>query len=259
MVVGIVSPGAMGSGFARALAAGGSRVVATVDGRGARTRELAAASAAEILDTLDDVVTAAGVILSVVPPAEARATAAAIAAAATRRGVTPLVADLNATAPSTARAVAGDLARAGLDTVDGSISGPPPRPAGETRIYLSGERAGEIAALRAPGIAWRVVGAEIGVASAVKMSTASVYKGTTALLIQALVAAEANGVLEVVVDDLRRGWPELADGVSQRVQSGAAKSGRYVGEMHDPERLDPALSLDDVVAALRRRSGSVAG
>jgi 3-hydroxyisobutyrate dehydrogenase-like beta-hydroxyacid dehydrogenase len=49
----------------------------------------------------------------------------------------------------------------------------------------------------------RVVGAEIGLASAVKMSTASVYKGTVALLAHALAAARANGVLDVVVEDLR--------------------------------------------------------
>jgi hypothetical protein len=65
------------------------------------------------------------------------------------------------------------------------------------------------------------------------MSTASVYKGTTALLAHALLAAEANGVLELVLDDLREGVPELVEGVDRGLARAAAKASRYVGEMHE--------------------------
>ena len=105
-----------------------------------------------------------------------------------------LVADLNAVSPETARGL-------GVD-VDGSISGPPPVAAGTTRIYLSGPRAGEVAALPFDGVEVVVVGDEVGAASAVKMSTASVYKGSVALLTQALRAADHYGVLEHVLADL---------------------------------------------------------
>ena len=66
-----------------------------------------------------------------------------------RRGdARPLVADLNAISPATVRARRRGARRAwARDVVDGSISGPPPHAAGTTRIYLSGERAAEIAAL----------------------------------------------------------------------------------------------------------------
>ena len=70
-------------------------------------------------------------------------------------------------------------------------------------------------------------------ASAIKMSTASFYKGQTALLAQALRAARANGVLELVLDDLRRNYPELVDDAPRMLQSIAAKSGRYVAEMRE--------------------------
>jgi 3-hydroxyisobutyrate dehydrogenase-like beta-hydroxyacid dehydrogenase len=73
--------------------------------------------------------------------------------------------------------------------VDGSISRPPPWRAGTTRIYLSGSRAGEVAGLPFEGVDVIVVGPDVGSASAVKMSTASVYKGSTALLAQALLSA----------------------------------------------------------------------
>ncbi len=126
---------------------------------------------------------------------------------ALRRVRAAAVVDLNAIAPETSRRLAEVIRGAGCDYVDGSISGPPPWSTGTTRIYLSGERASDIAALRLTGVERIVVGAEIGSASAVKMSTASVYKGTSALLAHALLAAHANGVLEHVLDDLRAGSP----------------------------------------------------
>ena len=90
------------------------------------------------------------------------------------------------------------------------------------------------------------------------MSTASVYKGTTALLFQALVAAHANGVLEHVVADLQTAAPELVANIERRLASAAAKSGRYVGEMHEiatsqsDAGLTPALfeALAEIYGAL---------
>jgi 3-hydroxyisobutyrate dehydrogenase-like beta-hydroxyacid dehydrogenase len=134
--------------------------------------------------------------------------------------------------PGTARALATELGRVGLELVDGSISGPPPWRPG-TRVYLSGERAAEIAELPLDGVERIVVGPDVGTASAVKMSTASVYKGTSALLAHALLAAQANGVLEHVLDDLRGGSPDLVTNVERRLASAASKSGRYVGEMRE--------------------------
>ena len=95
-------------------------------------------------------------------------------------------------------------------------------------------------------------------ASAVKMSTASVYKGTSALLAHALLAADENGVLEHVLTDLRAGSPELVANIERRLASAAAKSGRFVAEMREiaatqeAAGLTPALfdAMADVFAAL---------
>lgn len=260
IVVGIVSPGAMGSAVGRALCSGGSRVVATVAARSPRT--VALAHGLELLPSLDDVVAAADVLLSIVPPGEAGAVASSIAAAAAagRTGATPLVADLNATAPATVRGIEARLEQAGLELVDGSISGGPPRPESTTVVYLSGTRAAEVAALAGPGVETCVVGNEIGLASAVKMSTASVYKGRLGLLVQALRAAHANGVLEHVLADLGRTDAVLVERASQAVQRGASVADRYVGEMREiaaaqaETGLTPALfeAFADVYAAMSR-------
>ena len=132
-VVGIVSPGAMGSALGARLLEGGARVVVSLDGRGERSRRLATEAGLENAGSLTALLQEAAVVLSVVPPGSALEVASAIAAnVATAR---PLVVDLNAVAPATAERVAAALHDAGLDTVDGSISGPPPRAAGH-RLLL---------------------------------------------------------------------------------------------------------------------------
>jgi 3-hydroxyisobutyrate dehydrogenase-like beta-hydroxyacid dehydrogenase len=231
--VGVVSPGAMGSALSRVLAEGGARVVATVAGRSARTARLAEEARLVVVRDLDAIVADSQVLLSIAPPAEALSIAGAVAAAARRTGSAPLIGDLNAIAPQTALDVQATLQDADLELVDGSISGPPPRTGARTRIYLSGPRAAEIAALAMPGVDVRVVGAEVGTASAVKMCTASVYKGTAALLAQSLATAREYGVVEHVLDDLGTLAPDLVAGVERRIAAAAAKSSRYVGEMRE--------------------------
>jgi 3-hydroxyisobutyrate dehydrogenase-like beta-hydroxyacid dehydrogenase len=283
VIVGVVSPGAMGSAMGAALVHGGARVVATVEGRSDRTARLATRAELELLPDLTSVVRAADVVLSIVPPEVAPAVAADVLRSASPGS---LLVDLNAIAPGTARNIAGAAAARGHDVVDGSISGPPPWKPGTTRIYLSGARASEVAELPFDGVDTIVVGADVGSASAVKMSTASVYKGSTAILAQALLSARRNGVLEHVLEDLRLGAPELVARVERRLAGSATKAHRYVGEMHEiastqddaglepslfeaialvyarlaeaplargnPEELPDELSLDDVLADLVR-------
>jgi 3-hydroxyisobutyrate dehydrogenase-like beta-hydroxyacid dehydrogenase len=196
-----------------------------------------------------------------------------------------LIAELNAIAPSTVLGIEAVAAENGDDLVDGSISGPPPWKPGTTRLYLSGPRAAQVAALPFEGVDLIVVGPKVGAASAVKMSTASVYKGSSALLMQALLTARANGVLEHVLADLGTASPTLVAGVERRLASAATKSRRYVAEMHEiaatqtaagltpalfeamaeiytalgetplarasPEELPPELSIQDVLDGLR--------
>ena len=74
-----------------------------------------------------------------------------------------------------------------------------------------------------------VLGPEVGSASALKMCTASVYKGTTALITQALRTAGAHGVLDQVLADLQEGGVQDPAGVA----TAATKAHRFVGEMRE--------------------------
>ena len=206
-------------------------MLVALDGRSDRTRGLAHAAGLADVHTLEAVLADASVVLSVVPPGSAAEVAAAVARAA--GDSRPLVVDLNAVAPATVQRVAALLAERGIETVDGSISGPPPQRPGTTRIYLSGSRAAEVAALPLEGVERIVVGDDIGLASAVKMCTASVYKGRVALLAQAFRVAHAYGVTDHVLDDL------AGTGIVTHERSGAtlgkasAKAWRYVAEMEE--------------------------
>jgi 3-hydroxyisobutyrate dehydrogenase-like beta-hydroxyacid dehydrogenase len=225
--IGIVSPGAMGSALGRAWAAGGARVVATVNGRSERTRRLA--HGLELLPTLAEVVRASDLVLSVCPPGAAAEVLDDVLAAAS--GTTPVYADLNAISPALAESLADSAAARGLPFVDGSISGGPPTPGGDTLVYLSGSHAAWLAGLAADGIRPRVVGERPGTASAVKMCTASVYKGTTLVWLQALETAHRLGVLDHVLADLGEEFPDEVAGAARRLAMAASKSGRFVGEM----------------------------
>ena len=243
MTVGIVSPGAMGSAVGAAYRASGARVVGTLAGRSERTRGLADRAGLELLDDIDAVVAAADLVLSIAPPDQARAIAGDLADAAGRTGARPLVSDWNAVSPATAQEVARILAAAGLELVDGSISGGPPRADYRTRVYVSGPRAAELAESEPGWLDMRAVGDEVGLASAVKMCTASVYKGYTALLAHALVTARANGVLDPVLDDLRDSFPAQIDRAARLLAVSATKAGRYVGEMREIAETQAAAGL----------------
>ncbi|MDT7742241.1 MAG: hypothetical protein QOE59_1319 [Actinomycetota bacterium] len=245
--VGVVAPGAMGIALGRCLGAGGHRVLMTAAGRSAATARRLADAGIEDAGSTDAVVGAAAVVVSVVPPARARAAAAEIAASARRTGARPLLVEANAVAPATVAEVVGG---ADLDVVDAAISGPPPRPDAEhpTRIFLAGPRAAEIAALDVPGVRWIAIDGELGAASAAKMCTASVRKGHQALLAHALLTAAHHGVLDTVLADLRLDFPHDDVGAAA---AAATKAWRYVDEMEEIAATQAAVGLTpDLFAAM---------
>lgn len=229
--IGILSPGAMGSALGRAWRDEGGTVVTTVAGRSARTRELA--GDLTLLDSLDDVVATSDAVVSVVPPAHAVQQAEEIAQAARRTGAAPVVADLNAVSPATMTQVEAVLAAAGCRVVDGAISGPPPAVGTGTVLFLSGPDCSPFATLAGTGLEAKVVGPVVGAASAAKMSTAAVYKGTKALLLQSLLTAHHHGVLDAVVADLETGAPELTRHLAVDLAVAVSKADRFPGEMRE--------------------------
>jgi len=237
--VGIVSPGYMGGALAQVLMARGVRVVTTLAGRGERSRRLAAEAGLLVLDELADVVAASDVVLSVVPPGSAHAVAVGIAEAANATGGTPPVfAELNAVSPTTLLGIQQVIESAGMDFVDGSISGHPPTVRPGTRIHLCGPARDVVAALPwDPDVAICDMGHSVGRASALKMCSASVYKGLQALEIVAMLTARRLGILDEVIEELGHGVPRNATkDVLGNVVMAATKSDRFTTEMGEVAR-----------------------
>ena len=231
MTIGVFSPGAMGAALGKAWARGGTRVVTTVAGRSRRTASLAAGL--ELVPGLDDVVALADILVLVGPPGRARQMADAVIRSCTEGAHRPLIAELNAIAPATVQHIAECFASIGCELIDGSISGGPPPAATPTRLYLSGAAAHRLASLQAPGLVARVIGPQVGAASAIKMCSGSVYKGFTALLLHALATAQVHDVTDIVLSDLEPTFGGLVADAPARLAEAAAKSDRYPDEMRE--------------------------
>lgn len=229
-VVGLLHPGAMGASVAAAVAGAGCRVLWASAGRSEATHDRARRVGLEDAGALDVMVRASGVILSVCPPHAAMDVARAVVDA----GFRGLFVDANAVSPATARAIAANMTVAGVAFVDGGIIGPPAWNPGTTRLYLSGARADEVAALfEASPLDARVVPGGPGAASALKMAYAAYTKGTAALIADILALAEHEGV----AGELRAEWavsqPGLARSADARAAAAAPKAWRWVAEMEE--------------------------
>jgi len=217
VIVGLLHPGEMGSAIGAALQAAGHEVAWASAGRSDATRERAAAfrDAGSVEALADE----AQVVLSICPPHAAVDVARSVPGDA-------LYVDANAISPARAR----EIGALKSQFVDGGIVGGPPTAAGETRLYLSGARAGDVAALFDGSIVETRI---VPDASAVKMTYAAWSKGTAAMLLAIRDVARHYGVEEDLEAEWRDSVPALPDRLAAAERSAAKKGWRWVGEMEE--------------------------
>jgi 3-hydroxyisobutyrate dehydrogenase-like beta-hydroxyacid dehydrogenase len=245
VTVGLLHPGEMGAAVGAALRAAGRRVLWASQGRSEATVARAGAAGLEDAGTVEELCRGCEVVLSICPPH------AAVEVARQAIGCAGIYVDANAVSPATARTIAGLQPR----FVDGGIIGPPPREAGKTRLYLSGEEAERIAELFAgTPVDARVVGPEPGAASAVKMAYASWTKGSAALLLTARELARAEGVEATLLQEWRVSIPELDAELASAARSAQAKGWRWVGEMQE---IASSMAADGLPAGFHEAAAEV--
>lgn len=165
--------------------------------------------------TLAEVLDGAPLILSLVT-----ADQAPLVAQAAAKIIAPgtFYCDMNSVAPQTKQASAGAIEAAGAYYVDVAVMAPvnPARLA--VPLLLAGGRAGQAQALLAAmGFEnMRIVGEEVGRASAIKMIRSVMVKGMEALTAECVLAAQQAGVLEEVLASLDasekpKPWEDRAD------------------------------------------------
>ena len=166
-------------------------------------------------------------IVSICPPHKALQQAEAVVEA----GFDGVYVDANAVAPETVRAIES-VVSAEADFVDGGVIGPPARQAGSTRLYLSGTRSEEIAALFDGSLVQACpIEGGVGAASALKMCYAAWTKGSAALLMAVAALARREGLEEVLIREWDLSQPELPEKVQNAALSSASKAWRFSGEM----------------------------
>jgi 3-hydroxyisobutyrate dehydrogenase-like beta-hydroxyacid dehydrogenase len=227
--VALLHPGEMGSAIGACLVRRGLRVVWASSGRSATTRSRALAAGLEDAGSVERALRAADLALSVCPPHGALPLAREVAG----HGFQAIFVDANAISPETARSVGRAVEKAGASFVDGGIVGPPPVEPGRTRLYLSGVREAEVAALFA-GTALEAIAmrAPAGAASALKACYAAWTKGATALLAGVRALSEAEGVDAALLAEWKLSQPGI-DKRSEAVTVQARKAWRWVGEMEE--------------------------
>jgi len=282
--VGLMSPGDMGQAIAMQIKAKGLNVYTALEQRSARTRALAREVGLIDVGTVARLVAECDVVLSIMNPGAALDFAREAADALRANGRRTLIVDCNAIAPDTVHVIAGVVEQAGGRFLDAGIIGPPPRGKARTNMYVSGPGAADLEQLAGPQLVVHVIGEGIADASALKMCYGALNKGTQALWLEVLIAAQRLGIADILEQQLqqsqaeRYSWalsqfpiltpkayrwvPEMleisktlgAAGVTPKVFQGAADIYRFVASTplgkETPENRDKAREGKDVVRLL---------
>ncbi|MFM5906652.1 MAG: DUF1932 domain-containing protein [Novosphingobium sp.] len=161
--------------------------------------------------------------------------------------------DMNSVAPETKRAAAQAVEAAGARYVDVAVLAPVNPARLSVPLLLAGSAASEAAeALRRAGFSnGRVVGDEVGRASAIKMIRSVMVKGIEALTAEMMLAAEAAGVADEVLASLDASekampWRERADyNIERMVTHGL----RRAAEMEESARTLAGLGVEPIMTA----------
>lgn len=159
--------------------------------------------------------------------------------------------DMNSVAPDTKRRAALAISAEGGRYVDVAVLAPVHPARMNVPLLISGPAAGDAReALAARGFAdVRVVGADVGQASAIKMIRSVMVKGVEALTDEMMAAADAAGVADEVLASLDRSqsrapWTERAAYNLERMTTHGA---RRAAEMEEAVQTLAALGVDPIM------------
>ncbi|MFD0564442.1 DUF1932 domain-containing protein [Kitasatospora saccharophila] len=196
-VVGMLHPGSMGAAVAAQIRQAGTTVLWCSAGRSEATRSRAVEAGLTELPSLGELVPRCEILLSVCPPAAAEQLAAEVA----EHGYGGVYVEANAVTPERVKRIASALPDATV--VDGSVVGSPPRGGKQPRLFLSGpERAVDqvVRLFAGTDVRARVLGAELGQASALKLSYTSYQKASRVLAALSYALAADHGVEDELLE-----------------------------------------------------------
>jgi 3-hydroxyisobutyrate dehydrogenase-like beta-hydroxyacid dehydrogenase len=228
--IGVLHPGEMGVSIAVSAANSGHEVYWASQDRSEKTRLRAEKHNLIDVGSLSQLCQNSEMIFSICPPHSAED----IAKSVIQQGFKGYYLDANAISPQRAIRIGEMMESNGIRFIDGGIIGGPAWKPKETWLYLSGKNAQVIADCFSNGpLETKIIGDEIGKASALKMCYAAYSKGTTALLAAILGTAESLGVRDVLYGQWNMDDPDFSEQTNRRVTRVTAKAWRFEGEMHE--------------------------
>ncbi|MGW2353656.1 DUF1932 domain-containing protein [Actinacidiphila glaucinigra] len=196
--VGILHPGSMGAAVAACAAGNAAAVLWSSAGRSRASVARAERFGLARVPNLRDLLERSDVVISLCPPAAAEDVAGGVAEV----GFTGLYVEANAISPERSLRIAELLGEAAT-VVDGAVIGSPPVGGKMPTMYLSGPAA---AAARVEklfeetDVQVKVLGSEVGQASALKLAYTSFQKTSRVLVALALGMAREHGVDQELVN-----------------------------------------------------------
>lgn len=231
--VGVFYTGEMGTALSRKLVGAGFEVLSCVIGRSERTRKNAEKTGVKLKESIEKVVAESGYIFSLVPPHHALEVARTVSDAIRKTKKFPLYVDCNSVGPGTMRKIESVIKGCSVEILDGVFIGSASLLDSKTTLYLSGERAEELARLLEPALRVISLGEKVGDATAFKMCFSSFNKGLVGLFLEIISAAERVGKRGMLLRSLEDFYPGTMETIRRLLPSYPIHCERRVREMEE--------------------------
>lgn len=238
--VGILHPGSMGAAIAACAATNGARVLWCSQGRSPASAARAQQAGLTPVSTLRELLDRSGIVISLCPPAAAEDLARAVAGQA----FTGTYVEANAISPERAERIARLLGPAAI-VVDGAVVGSPPVRGKTPTLYLSGPTDATTtleAVFAGTAVRTKVLGTEVGQASALKVSYTAFQKASRVLAALATGMARQYDVDQELLEvAARRSTSYLAE--PEYIPKVAARAWRWGPELEEAADMLAAAGL----------------
>lgn len=212
----MIGMGAMGAAIGGRLRTAGFAVCTDLTGRSQATKDRAKEQDIEVV-SFKSLLSSSDMILSIVPPKDARATAQKVAKESQNtEHRNPIYVDCNAASPESKRQSAAYFHRSGIEFIDGAIIGEPPTDSFNPQFYAAClsdsalQRFLQLSVEQSNGKGLKIKilkDKDVGSASALKSSYSGITKGTLALLSAMTISAQKNGALDALLEELQASRP----------------------------------------------------
>jgi 3-hydroxyisobutyrate dehydrogenase-like beta-hydroxyacid dehydrogenase len=249
--IAIAAPGAMGAAVGGVLTQHGAQVITALSQRSAISQQRA--QAAKIIGVDEKTLCKADIILSILPPESALSWAQQMAPLLQSAQNKPLYVDCNAISPETLKQVAQIIESTGTPFADAAIIGLPPgaQNVQGPRFWFAGPHAHELAYLSDYGLRVRVMSADNGAASALKMAYAGINKGITLLTAAMLINASRVGAADALREEMQESQQALLKRMEKAAPDMLPKAWRWAAEMDEIASLNQGeLATDRLYQAL---------